>query len=100
MAGFVFGSRFKEFQEEGTIMVASSSDLEDVLRRVSTWPAGARLTLARRLLESLEPSHDFTGRQGYSAAEAATLVNSRQPPPDDETVQRWIEEHQQEKYGR
>jgi hypothetical protein len=81
-------------------MVAPNSDLENIIRQVSSWPAGARLTLARRLLEGLEPSPGSGERHGYSAAEAAALVNSRQPAPDDETVRRWVEEHRSEKHER
>lgn len=80
-------------------MVASNADIEEVLRHVSAWPAGLRLTLARRLLDSLAPP-ETAKRGGYSAAEAAALVNSRQPAPDDEAVRHWLEQHRAEKYAR
>jgi hypothetical protein len=81
-------------------MVAPNSDLESVFRQVSPWPAGDRLTLARRLLESVSPPPDSGERRGYSAAEAVALVNSRQPAPSDETVRFWIDEHRAQKYDR
>ncbi len=74
-------------------MVALGPEFENVIRQVSTWSDGARLALARRLLESLDPSADSKRRRGLSAAEAAALTNSRQPAPDDETVRRWADEH-------
>ncbi len=81
-------------------MVAPNSDLESIFRYVSAWPAGDRLILARRLLESVTPSPDSGKRRGYSAAEAAALVNSRQPAPSDETVQLWVDERRSQKYDR
>jgi hypothetical protein len=81
-------------------MVAPGSDLESIFRQVCAWPAGDRLTLARRLLESITTASEPTERRGYSAAEAMALVNSRQPAPSDETVRLWIAEHRSKKYDR
>jgi len=82
------------------IMVAQNRDIEDVIREVSAWPAELRLSLAHRLLDGLGSGPKSGLRRGYSAREAAALVNSRQPAPDDTTVHRWIDEHRVEKHSR
>jgi len=76
-------------------------DFNAVLGHITAWPPEVRITLARRILESVEsrPASQATPR-GYSAAEAIALVNSQQPAPDDDTVSRWVNEHRMEKYGR
>jgi hypothetical protein len=85
---------------------AEATELTDVLNRVNTWPTTLRITLARRILESLdqaEPEAPSTPpppkTRGLSAAEVRGLIKTDKPPPDDETVKRWIHEHRMEKYG-
>lgn len=81
------------------MVVANSDEFRSVLQQVATWPPEVRLTLARRLLEITEPVERADGRRGYSAAEVAALINSRQPAPDDATTNRWIDEMRIQKYG-
>jgi hypothetical protein len=83
-----------------------ATELTDVLNRVSTWPTTLRITLARKILESLDegkvlaPGSPPTRKtRGLSAAEVRTLLNADRPAPDDETVNRWIDEQRMEKYG-
>ena len=83
---------------------AEATELTDVLKRVNAWPTTLRITLARKILESLDnaeapaaPPHQ-KGR-GLSAAEVQSLLKTDRPPPDDETVERWIDERRMEKYG-
>jgi hypothetical protein len=83
---------------------AEATELTDVLNRVNAWPTTLRITLARKILESLDnaqapaaPPHQ-KGR-GLSAAEVQSLLKTDRPPPDDETVERWIDERRMEKYG-
>jgi len=81
-----------------------ATELADVLNRVKTWPSTLRITLARKILESLDQAEAHSAPpppkiRGLSAAEVRGLLNTDRPPPDDETVERWIDEHRVEKYG-
>jgi hypothetical protein len=79
-----------------------AAELTDVLNRVKTWPTTLRITLAHKILESLdkaEPSAVPANGRGLSAAEMHGLLRTDRPPPDDETVERWIDEHRMEKFG-
>jgi len=58
-----------------------------------------RLTLAEELLRSLHPVVRPNGRRRISAEQVLGIGAGKVPPPDDETVKRWIEEHRMEKYG-
>jgi hypothetical protein len=37
--------------------------------------------------------------RGLSAAEVRAVIKTNRAPPDDETVERWIDEYRMEKYG-
>jgi len=70
---------------------AEATELTDVLNRVKTWPTTLRITLAHKILESLDhaeapaaPPRPKT--RGLSAAEVQGLLKTDRPPPDDETV--------------
>jgi hypothetical protein len=83
-----------------------ATELTDVLNRVNTWPTTLRITLARKILESLDaaevkaPASPPTRKpRGLSAVEVRTLLKIDRPAPDDETVKRWIDEHRMGKYG-
>jgi hypothetical protein len=83
---------------------AEAAELTDVLNRVSAWPTTLRITLARKILESLDKAegpaaHPPAKTRGLTAAEVQGLLKTDRPPPDDETVQRWIDERRTEKYG-
>ena len=80
--------------------VAETAEFTDILDRVTSWPPERRITLARRVLESVDTSPASQGpRRGYSAAEVIALLNMPQPAPDDATVKRWTDERRIEKYG-
>ncbi len=85
---------------------AEATELTDVLNRVKTWPTTLRITLAREILESLDkaeaegPPHRPPRRHAdYRRRKSAAWFKTDRPPPDDETVKRWIDEHRMEKYG-
>jgi len=83
---------------------AEATELTDVLNRVKTWPTTLRITLARKILESLDKAEAPAAppppkTRGLSAAEVQGLLKTDRPPPDDETVKQWIDEHRMEKYG-
>jgi hypothetical protein len=67
------------------IMIKQRQELTEVLERVQHWPPALRISLARRLLESVDTSGAESAGRGWSAADAIAAVNSRQPAPDDDT---------------
>jgi hypothetical protein len=83
--------------------IAEGSKLTDVLDRVVSWPTTLRITLARKILESLDKAEALPPlppkTRGLSAAELRGLLMTDRPPPDDETIEQWIDEHRMEKYG-
>jgi hypothetical protein len=76
-----------------------SSEYVSVLEKVRSWPPELRLTLAEDLLRSLHPEVRPAGRRGVPAEQVIGIGGGKGPPPDDETVKRWIQEHRREKYG-
>jgi hypothetical protein len=78
-----------------------ATELTDVLNRVKTWPVARRIALVKQVMETLTPA--TSGRssvpRGPSAAEIIEAFKSDRPPPDDETVRKWIDEYRMEKYG-
>jgi hypothetical protein len=88
-----------ELNAEIIMSVSQSSEYTDVLEKVRSWPPDLRLTLAEELLRSLHPVVGPNGRRGVPAEHVLGIGAGKGPPPDDEAVQRWIEEHRMEKYG-
>jgi hypothetical protein len=79
---------------------AEANDLSEVLNRVKDWTPAQRITLARRILETLETAQQpARGLPARSVQELIGIGAGDSPPPDDETVRRWIDEHRMEKYG-
>jgi hypothetical protein len=83
---------------------AEAAELKDVLNRVKTWPATLQITLAHKILESLDnakaPAAAAPAKErGLTAAEIQGLLKTDRPPPGYETVECWIE-YRMEKYGR
>lgn len=79
-----------------------TSQMADIVERVKSWPATVRVTLARRILETVEtlPSLEATKRpRGPSAAELAAMFKSDNPAPSDEECQRILEEELIRKYA-
>jgi hypothetical protein len=64
---------------------AEATDLTDVLGRVKTWPPTLRITLARKILESLDkaeaPAASPAKTRGFSTAEAYGLAKTNRPSP-------------------
>jgi hypothetical protein len=87
--------------QEAIVMVAAeTAEFTETLDRITSWPPEIRITLARRVLESVEsPAASQGPRRGYLAADVISLLNMPQPAPDDATVRGWIDEHRREKYG-
>ena len=90
-------------------MNASGADeVSEVLDRVKHWPPPSRITLARRILESLDPSAvggtnpespTETPTRGVPAESVIGLLRTDREPPDDEECRRIVEEERWKKYG-
>jgi hypothetical protein len=81
------------------------NDFDEIMKEIQTWEPSRRLTLARRILDTLEASVTATSStppvpRGRPAAEILADMKTDRPAPDDETVRQWIDEHRMEKYGR
>lgn len=75
-----------------------SENVVEVLSRVSGWPAESRLTLARRVLETLEG--DLVSRPPKkSVMDLLGLLKVDGPPPSDEECDRIRDEELLSKYG-
>lgn len=76
--------------------------MSEVLQRVIAWSPAERITLARRILESLEhtPLTAPPVGRGRCLDEIPEQFQTESPVPDDATVRRWIREDRMEKYGR
>jgi hypothetical protein len=89
---------------------AEAHEYSDMLNRVKEWPAAQRITLARRILETLESKPpDLAVHSQPRPAEGPTrgvpveqvlgmLRTDREPPSDDECRQ-IVEEERWKKYG-
>ncbi|HKI33953.1 MAG TPA: hypothetical protein VKA46_19020 [Gemmataceae bacterium] len=84
--------------------IAESNQVNEVVRRVQSWPASLRIALARRILETLEngfsPEPAPALPRGPSAAEVEAMFETDKPAPDDATVKQWIDEYRMTKYGK
>ena len=119
---------------------SEAPEISEIVNRVVTWPPQQRVSLARRILETVEVApQPATGPRGYSADEVIAMLKMPQPtpddrddviqqmqarypklfqhsdtawvrsliglaagdrpPPTDEEVKQWIDEHRMEKYG-
>jgi hypothetical protein len=91
-------------------------DRETILEAIRTWPAPERISLVQEVLDDLRrsvadadivfPVEDRGSRtvkepprQRGSLRNLVGLLATDQPPPTDEAVERWLEEHRMEKYG-
>jgi len=80
-------------------------ELTQVWEQVKNWPARLQIPLARRILDTVDavesaPAPEPPAKRGRPVAELIGLGAGSGPPPSDEQVRQWIEEHRTEKYGR
>jgi hypothetical protein len=82
------------------MIVPEASELNDVLDRVKAWSPKSRVRLVRGILETLGPMLRLAD-QGTrrSVEELIGIGTGGSPPPDDETVRRWLDERLTEKHG-
>jgi hypothetical protein len=80
--------------------VVDAGQLADILERVKGWPPESRIVLAHRILETVESgTTPPRARPVRSVRELIGMGAGGSPPPDDETIRRWIAEHRAEKSG-
>lgn len=82
--------------------ITEAEEWGEVLDRVAAWSSTMRIALAHRILDSLETAKERPKSRkprGLSAAEIQGLLRTGRPAPDDETVERWLDERRMEKYG-
>lgn len=78
-------------------MMNQSPTYQQVLEIVSQWPDARRFTLVQDVLKTLEP--EACPRKKQTLSQALGLLATSAPPPSDEEVKQWLEEHRTQKYG-
>ena len=79
-------------------MSVSVETYETIRSAVLQWPADMRFALLRDLLYTLSPSDRQPSSAG-TLSKARGLLTVEGPPPSDEQVKAWLDEHRQEKFG-
>jgi hypothetical protein len=80
------------------VVSANREELERVVASVSAWPERDRITLARKILETVERQPVVKAR-GYTAQEVIDLLKMPGPAPDDAECRQIVEEELIRKYG-
>jgi hypothetical protein len=98
-------------------MAQPALDRESILEAVRNWTAAEQIALVQQVLDDLR-SNIVAGTVTSSASDTSKgavkesprqrgslrnlvgLLATDQPPPTDEEVERWLEEHRMDKYGR
>jgi hypothetical protein len=69
---------------------AEATELTDILNRVTTWPTTLRITLARKILESVDkaeaPAESSAKTRGFSADEVRRSLKTDRFAADDQAV--------------
>jgi len=88
--------------------IGQTNEIGKVVDWVLTWPPSQRITLARRILETLDvPDVEAPGirprmeepTRGVPVERVMGLLKTDREPPDDEECRRIIEEERWKKYG-
>ncbi len=87
---------------------AQNEEIAEIFNRVKNWSPPQRITLARRILETLEASATAEAgsqpkieepKRGWPVERVLGLLKTDREPPDDEECRRIIEEERWKKYG-
>jgi hypothetical protein len=78
---------------------APAADYDEVFTLIRAWPPGRRLKLAEAILDSLHQDLGTPPLRGVPVEKVLGVAAGSGPPPDDETVKRWTDEHRREKHG-
>jgi hypothetical protein len=80
-------------------MAMPASDYQEIVNQVRRWDPELRLRLAEELLRSLHPTVRPAVAQGVPAEQVRGLAAGSAPPPEDDTLRRWVEEYRLGKHG-
>jgi hypothetical protein len=88
--------------------IAGADEVSEVLNRVKQWSPPSRISLARRILESLD-TLDTAGAtpespseptiRGVPVEQVVGLLKTNREPPSDEECRQIVEEERWQKYG-
>lgn len=81
-------------------MTSPVLDRETVMRAVQAWPLEDQLALAQEILHRAEDPFIQEPVVAPDSQGLAGLIANGSPPPTDEEVAQWLDEHRMEKYGR
>lgn len=74
------------------------AEIDEILSRVTPWPEEDRAALAYLILRAMrKQTRDAAPR--HTLARALGIAKGTTEPPDDATVDRWMDEHRTRKYG-
>lgn len=73
-------------------------DYDEVVTTIRSWSPARRLRLAEAILGSLRDEFGSSLPRGVPVEAVLGSAAGITPPPDDETVRRWIEERRSDKY--
>jgi hypothetical protein len=76
-----------------------TTEYDEILARVQTWPPEQRLLLAENLLRAFPQQRDADGLRGVPVERVRGVAAGPGSVPDNDTILRWVEEHLEEKYG-
>ncbi len=76
-----------------------SPDISDVLELVRTWTPTMRVTLARKVLETLGSVVISEPQRTMSFGDVVGLLRTDVPPPDDGECAQIVEQERARKYG-
>lgn len=80
-------------------MNTKSMNYESISTIVRSWPVSSRLTLVQDVLQSIEAEIEEKPTPKKTLHLALGLLKTDAPPPTDEEVAQWLDEHRIEKYG-
>jgi len=90
--------------KEAMDMATPALDRETILQAVRTWSPEEQMTLAREILQQtghvplIDEPPEPPARGSWLGL--VGLLATDKPPPTDEEVAQWLDEHRMEKYGR
>lgn len=85
-----------------SIMGHDSARISEVWREVEAWPVRTRLTLASRILESVERTLDAPDKpseERRKALQSLIGIWTSPNPPSDQDVQQIVEEERLKRFG-
>ena len=81
-------------------MISTHHDeLQKVIARIADWPAHDRITLARKILETVEET-TTPATAGLRGEEVIKLLQIPSAAPDDDECDRIVQDERLRKYGR